>query len=89
MKSGEKEFIDYQNYLIKLVSQVYGIPSCYFEEYKETLWQKIKRKVKLLVWKIGEKIKRRSKKAKFGKGYLKEAIYPTWMEINQKIKNKI
>lgn len=82
----EQELIDYQNYLIKLVSQVYGIPPCYFEGYKETLWQKVKRKAKLLVWKIGEKVKRKKKKTNFTKEFSKEAFIQ--MEINQALKNK-
>lgn len=84
ISENEKQFLTYQEYLIRKISEMYGIPSEIIKRQKETRWQKIKRNVKLLVYKIGEKFKRRKKGKNFTKESWSEAM--KWVLINEKIK---
>ncbi len=82
--NSEKAFIDYQNYLIKVMCAVYGVPACYIKGYKETKWQKIRRSAKLLIYKIGLRLKKKKKSKSFTSESWREIMM--WREISQKLK---
>lgn len=54
----QKEWMGHMEYLRNRMFASLGIPRYLIEGKKETRWQKIKRNVRLLIWKLGEKRKR-------------------------------
>lgn len=51
---GERDLIEYNDYLVKKICSIFGVPECYFVPVqKENLWQKIRRNVRLLIFKLG------------------------------------
>lgn len=82
----DKEFLDYQKYLIETISKCFGVPACYFVPLNETLWQKIKRNVRLSIYKIGLKIKRKEKKKNVRNNYYGKSLIEEILLIEQQKK---